>query len=466
MGIKRAHAPLLICVCASLFCTPFMNSGVNAVLPQIGESLEASARQLGLIGVFYTLGQAIFQLASGSLGDLAGRKRVFLWGIALFLLSSLVLGFLRDTPSFLCLRFAQGLGAALFNAAGLALVASVADPADRPAYLGYTGFAVYSGIAAGPPIAGFLTEAFGWPWIFWANALAFAVVWLLVEALVGQEWKGRAGAHFDYAGCLIYGLAMAAFTFGSNWLAETPILGGSLLLLFALAMALFALYEFRAASPLLDMGLLLRNRVFGFSSAAAFLNYGSVFGMTFFFSIYLQLGKGFSVQDAGLILALQFLAQAFANPFVAKLCRHFRHGPISACGAACCGCGLFLAAFLHPQSSLWPLLLSQLLLGAGVSLFALPNTNIILECAGPDNIGQASGLTGAARNAGQLFNMTFISMTLGLVLGNAQVAPEDMESFMFCMKIDLIFFGLMNILALFFCLMRNRGQKCQRYPEK
>ena len=141
MSIDKSHRPLLVAICASLFWMPFMLAGVNAVLPPIGESLDASARQLSLIGTFYSLGLAVFQLASGRLGDIFGHRHVFLLGIAVFAVCGAALGFVRSMPLFIGLRFFQGLGGAMFNASGLALLASAAPPEKRAANLGISGAA-------------------------------------------------------------------------------------------------------------------------------------------------------------------------------------------------------------------------------------------------------------------------------------------------------------------------------------
>ena len=134
MPIEKNHRRLLLAVCTALFFMPFMMAGVNAVLPPLGESLRASARQLGLVGAFYSLGLAVFQLASGSLGDICGRRRVFLWGMGVFALAGALLGFVDSAPLFLVLRFVQGVGGAMFNASGLALLASAAPPGQLCRY--------------------------------------------------------------------------------------------------------------------------------------------------------------------------------------------------------------------------------------------------------------------------------------------------------------------------------------------
>ena len=457
MSIEKHHRPLLAAICSSLFCMPFMLAGVNAVLPAIGESLNASAAQLSLIGAFYSLGLAVFQLAGGSLGDIFGRRRIFLLGIIIFALCGLALGFVRSAPLFIALRFLQGLGGAMFNASGLALLASAAPPEKRAAYLGFSGAAVYAGIACGPPLAGLVAGVLGWRWLFFGNALAFVGVFLLMKLAVQQEWRTAKGKPFDVMGCAIYGLAMIALTFGASELAAHPVLAWCLLGSFAGLLLLFCLHELKSSYPLLDMRLLAHNRVFALSSLAAFVNYSSFFGTVFFFSLYLQVGRGLEVQEAGLVLAFQFLVQAMTTPLAARLCKCWRPGHVSAVGVILCGIGLALAAFLTLSSPLWLIFVVQAFLGAGMSLFALPNTAIILESAGDKHVGQASGLTGAVRTAGQLCNMVVITLTLGFFLGNAPVDPSTLGAFMRCMKLDLVLFCCCNLAAVACVLARNRN---------
>ncbi|WP_291438983.1 MFS transporter [Desulfovibrio sp.] len=456
-SIEKGHGWLLIAVCTSLFCMPFMMAGVNAVLPPIGESLNASVRELGLMGAFYAMGLAVFQLASGSLGDIWGYRRIFILGTIIFGISGALLGFVTSVEFFLGLRLVQGMGGAMFNACGLALLASAAPAEKRPIYLGYSGAAVYAGIACGPPVAGFVAGWLGWRWLFWGNALTSVGVLLLMKYFVKLDWRTAKGRPFDWTGCFIYGLAMTALTFGSSELAGYPVMAGCLLGAFVVLMVIFCIKELRSEFPILDVRMLARNRVFALSSLAAFINYSSFFGILFFFSLYLQFGLGMTVQQAGMFLALQSVVQALTTPVAARLCLRFNPGHVSAVGVGLCGLGLLVSAFLEVDSPIGVLLAAQGLLGVGISLFALPNTTIILESAGPEHVGQASGLTGAVRTAGQLVNMAVITLTLGFFLGDRPAGPDTVDAFMKSMHLDLIVFGVLNLLAVGCVLARNRN---------
>ena len=301
-----------------------------------------------------------------------------------------------------------------------------------------------------------MTGVLGWHWLFWGNALAFVGVFLLMKLTVRQEWRTAKGQPFDARGCFLYGCAMVALTFGASKLAESPSLGWGLLVAFAGLIFLFWLQELRSRYPLLDMRLLAQNRVFALSSLAAFVNYTSFFGTLFFFSLYLQVGLGMEVQECGLVLAFQSVMQALTTPLAARLCRSWPLARVSAVGVTLCGVGLAMAAFLSLDSPLWPIFVVQAFLGTGISLFALPNTAIILESAGEDHVGQASGLTGAVRTAGQLCNMVVITLTLGFFLGNAPVDTTTLTGFMRCMRVDLVIFCVCNLGAIACVLAQNR----------
>lgn len=456
MAIDREHHSLLLASGASLFCTPLMVAGVNGILPEICQSLKASAMQSSLIGALYSLGLAVFQLSCGSLGDIWGHKRLFLCGTVIFCLASACLGFINELYIFLGVRVIQGAGAALISAAGMALVASAARPENRAVYLAFNAIFVYAGIACGPPIAGLIAGMISWRWLFWMTALLFIPIFFLMQSSVRHEWRPAQGKKFDWSGCLLYGIAMSCLTMGATFLKISVALASLLFPLCALFLVFFYFRERRNQFPILNMNLLSKNRVFALSCAAAFINYASFFGLIFYFSFYLQVGKGLNVREAGFILAIQALSQALATPLATRLCKRGREGKISALGAALCGSGLLLAAFIKVETPLLYMNCAQILLGSGVSIFSLANTAIILESAGRANTGQASAMTGAVRTAGQLSSMVLITISTSLYLGSKAISTDTLSSFMSSMHSSLILFALLNLTAIGVSLARNK----------
>lgn len=443
----RLAGRVLISVSVGYFFLPFMLAGVNAVLPSIGQSLHASAQDLGMISAAYTLGLAVAQLAAGRLGDIWGRKRVFLHGMELFAFTGILLCFTTSLPLFIVLRFVQGCGGALFNASGLALLAGVTPPAARGRFLGINAAAVYAGIACGPPLSGFITGMANWRGVFALCAAAAAVTWLLMRFSVRREWRVSAGEPFDWAGCAMYVGAMAALTCGAGCIGRHPAAGWGLSALTLLLLAAFWRWETRTPFPLLHVRLFQVNRTFALSSLASFINYSSIFGMLFFFSLYLQTARGFSVQESGLLLTTQAVVQVLVSTWAGGLADRRGPGKVSAFGIALCGAGILYAVTLHLQSSIWSIVLIQAIMGLGVSLFAVPNTTIILSSAGERYLGQASSVNGAVRTAGMLVNMIIVTITLGFFLGNAPAGPDTVPDLLKAMRADFIIFGVLNLLA-------------------
>lgn len=456
MGIRKAHYPLLAAVCAALFTTPLMMAGVNAILPEIGADLQASAIQLGLVGGAYSLGLAVFQLASGSLGDIWGHRRVFMAGGILFACASAIAGLFSDIAPFLALRLLQGIGAAMLSAAGLALTAAAAPPEDRPAYLGITGAFVYAGIACGPPVAGFITAALSWKWLFYINAISNLCTVLIMKLAPGNELRPSKEKPFDLKGCLLYAVAMLALTLAVPQISAAPLYGYLLLSVFLFGIILFIYQEHRVNHPILNLTLLRSNRVFSLSCLTALINYASFFGIIFFFSFYLQTAKCIDIKMAGLILAFQPFMQTIMTPFATRLVKKWQGGPASALGTCICGLGLFASAFLSADTPIYVLFIAQAFLGIGMSLFALANTTVIIESAGSANTGQASALTGAARTAGQLASMLLITWIIGLFLGQNAISQTTLPGFFKAMRISLVIFGLLNLSGVAFSLARNK----------
>jgi len=432
-----------------------MLAGVNAVLPILGGDLDLSARQLSLISTIYTLSLAIAQLSSGRIGDILGRRRLFLSGLGIFCLCSAALGFVRHFEIFVCIRFIQGLGAALFNASGLAILMTLAPADKRGTILGISAASVYAGISCGPALAGLLAGAFGWRWLFWGSALSAVGAWLLMHHNLQEEWRPSRGEPFDWLGFFCYGGFMSCLALGASSLQYAfwaPwMLVGALCLLIC-----YIRLEWHSTFPLLELRLFTQNRIFALAALAAFVNYASSFGVSFYFSMYLQSLRGLSVNDAGMFLAVQAVVQMLTAPPSGRLSDRYGANLISTLGIGLCGLGIALGALIEADTPLTLLVGIQILLGMGIGLFATPNTTLILGSAGARYLGQASGVTGAVRTGGMLINMIIVTTTLSFFMGQAPLRPENVQAFMESMRLDFCIFAGLNLLALCCALGRRR----------
>lgn len=448
---------VIISVAAAQFMLPFMLSGAGPLLPAIGRDLHASAMQLSLINAAYTLSLAIFHLVSGRVGDMIGRKRLFLTGLMLFVVMSALLPFVPDIWLFLLCRFVQAMGTAMMNTCALSILVSCAPPEQLGRVLGLTSIGVYTGLSLGPGLSGLLGTALGWQFLFFSVVPIGIIAWLLMYCTVRCDWKDAPDDPFDWKGSLSYTLAVSLMSIGAIWLLE----GAWALMLFAGGIACLLLFlwaERRSPHPILDVAFLVRNRAFALSTLASFINYSSIFGVTFYFSLYLQGVHGLSLLETGLLLSAQPAIQVFVSPLGGRMAD--RHGAdvIATIGIAVCGVGLLLGSGVEAGTSLWIVALVQLVIGAGIALFASPNTSAIMSSVDQAHMGQASGLVGTARTLGTLSSMVVISLTMNVFLGDEPLGPTNIPAFLEAMHVNFTLFGILNLLGIFCSIGRMGGR--------
>jgi EmrB/QacA subfamily drug resistance transporter len=438
---------VLFVVCSALFLMPFMLSGVAVALPTIGRDLQASALQVGLIETVYILSVAVFLLPMGRFGDVYGRRRVFIQGIFLFTLATALIALSPSIKVLISWRILQGIGAAMINASSLAIVVSVFPAEKRGRVLGIAIATVYAGISCGPPIGGLLTSSFGWRAVFLPGVLLGLLSWLLTLTRMRTEWCEAAGEPFDWRGSLIYALAVAGITLGGSRLGS----GGWAVAALAaglVCLGLFAAVERRCKYPVLDIRLLTGNRIFALSNAAAFINYGSTFGVVFFMSLYLQYVRGFSPRDAGLILMLQPLVQMLLAPVGGRLADRFPAARVATVGMTLCFFGLLLAATIGPDTPVAVVVAALLLLGLGYAFFSTPNTSVIMGCLPRRYLGVASGLTGTMRSLGMTFSMVVVTLSFSIFMDGRAISPATIPAFMASMRSDMLFFSGLSVVGI------------------
>ncbi len=454
---KDSPLVILYAVISAQFLMPFMIAGVNSLLPDIENTTRGGVHNLSLLTTFYVLGLVISQLIAGRMGDVWGKRRIFLCGSFVFVVTNIIMGFMDNIYYMQALRFIQGLGCAIFSACGLAILAVSAPVGNRSQYIGLSTTAIYVGIACGPPVAGFIGAYLGWQWLFWGTGIAGMLTWLFMRFAVHEEWYQCKGEPFNWYNTFVYSLGMAGVAFGSSMLKSNMSTGLCIIFVGFIFLFFYVRLELKAKYPLLDVALLVHNKVFALSSLAAFINYSSSFGMVVFFSLYLQVVRGLSVKQAGFYLAVQFIVQAITSPIAGRLMPVYGGSKLSALGVGICGLGFVASAFFTKDSPMIYFFLAQVGLGVGTGLFAAPNTTMILESVDKAHLGQAASVAGNMRTSGALVNTAIISITLGIFLGDAPVTPENIDAFLLSMKVDLILFGILNLIAIGFALAREKA---------
>lgn len=432
----------LFAVGTSSFLMPFMLSGVGVALPTIGREMSASAIQIGLVETAYMLSISIFLLTMGRLGDIYGRRRMFQWGIAVFTVMGGLLSQAWSIHAVIGLRFLQGIGGAMIAATGVAIVVSVFPPDQRGKALGITVACVYAGLSCGPFIGGAMVSAFGWRSLFYMCIPLGAGCFLLVHRKLRGEWADAEGEPFDHRGAVIYAGAMILLVIGAANLDQGKWPWG-LVSAGLIGLGAFISLQSRTAHPLLNVQLLKTNRIFALSSVAALLNYAATFGVTFFFSLYLQFVKGMSPREAGTILIVQPVAQALFSPICGRLSDRYSAAWVATAGMALCAAGLGISVSVSPATPLPVLIAIFLLLGLGFALFSSPNMSVIMGSVAPRYLGVASGLVGSMRTLGMMTSMTIITVLLSVFMKGHAVTFETQKNFLLTMRTALTCFCLL-----------------------
>ena len=445
MSPPVSRTATLFVVCVAHFLMPFMMSAVGIALPAIGREFGATALQLGLVETTYVLSSSIFILAMGRLGDIHGRRRIFVYGIVVFTVGCALLSQSWSIESLIALRFLQGIGGSMVMATTIAIVVAVFPPEERGKALGIAVASVYAGISCGPFLGGILVTAWGWRSIFYLSVPLGVLTFLITSAKLRDEWADARGEPFDWQGGLVYAAAILLLIVGAAHL-DAGLWAWGLMLAGSIGIALFLYIEARTAYPLLNLVLLRDNRVFALSNLAALLNYAATFGITFFFSLYLQYVKGLSPRSAGFILIIQPLMQTLLSPWCGRLADRYPASKVATLGMALCALGLGCAALASASTPLAVIMAILALLGTGFALFSSPNTSVIMGSVAPRYLGVASSLGASMRTLGMMASMTIITVIFSIFMAGEAVTLNTLPQFLLSMRIALwIFCGLCGI---------------------
>jgi EmrB/QacA subfamily drug resistance transporter len=388
-------------VCVATFMLLLDVTIVNVALPAIQSDLNASFQDLQWVIDAYALTLAAFLLTAGSLADRLGRKRIFVAGLGLFTIASLLCG-LSTSPTALNLaRALQGIGGAAMFATSLALLASAFSGRERGTALGIWGATTGASVAVGPLVGGVLTEHVSWQSIFFVN-LPIGLGAIAVTLRMVRESRAPDPDPIDWAGLLTFSAALFALVFALvrgnsvGW-GSGQIVG--LLVAAVVLLAAFVVIEARKERPMLDLRL-FRKPTFVGVSIVAFALSASMFAMFLYLTLFMQNILGFSPLEAGLrflpITVLSFFCAALSGNLTERVPVRFLLG----IGLGLVGLGLLLMSGLDAHSKWTALLPGFLLGGAGIGLTNPAIASTAVGVVEPWRAGMASGVNSTFRQVG------------------------------------------------------------------
>lgn len=421
---RRRVLVLAIC-CMSLLIVSLDNTVLNVALPAMQQDLHASTSGLQWTIDAYTLVLASLLMLAGSTADRIGRKRVFMAGLVVFTLGSVLCSLAPDLDALIAFRMVQAVGGSMLNPVAMSIITNTfTDPRERARAIGAWGAVVGISMAAGPLVGGLLVESVGWRSIFWINLPVGLAALLLTLRFVPESRAPRARRP-DPVGQVLVITLFGSLTYAIIEAPSTPPASPAPLLVLALA-ALAALlrYEPRRAEPLIDLRF-FRSAPFSGATAIAVSAFAALGGFLFLSTLYLQNVRGLTALEAGLWMLPMAVPTFLCAPLSGRLVG--TRGPrlsLVIAGLAMTASAVLFAAF-EAETSNVTLFLGYVLFGVGFGFVNAPITNTAVSGMPRAQAGVAAAVASTSRQLGQTLGVAVV----GAVLASGVGASSYREAF-------------------------------------
>ncbi|MBN1120018.1 MAG: DHA2 family efflux MFS transporter permease subunit [Anaerolineae bacterium] len=378
------------------------SSIVNVSLPTLVDELDTTFAIVQWVVLSYLLVIACLILIVARLGDMLGKNRVYNVGLVLFTIGSLLCGLSPGVGWLIGFRALQGCGAVMMTSLGSAILTEVFPSSERGRALGISGGIVSVGIALGPAVGGLLIGTVGWRSVFLVNVPLGILAAVIVYKVVPPSIRGESNQRFDLSGALIMFVALGAYALAMTIGQETGFMHPLILGLIAAALVgliAFVLVEKRVADPMIDPSM-FKDVLFGVNLVMGFLVFIMIGGQ-FVIPFYLELVKGYSPLQVGLLMMVFPVMMGLFAPVSGALSDRFGSRMISLLGLVAIVIGCLLLSTLHAGVGMWGYVWRMAPLGMGMGMFNSPNNSAIMGTAPRERLGVASGLMALSRVLGQ-----------------------------------------------------------------
>ncbi|MGE5689253.1 MAG: MFS transporter [Pseudomonadota bacterium] len=419
---------VLVLVCIAQFMVVLDATIVNVAMPAIGRDLQLGETDLQWIVNAYALMFGGFLLLGGRAGDLIGRKKIFLAGVALFTIASLLNGLATSSGMLIAFRGLQGLGAALVAPAALSIVTtSFAEGPERTKAMGVWGAIAAGGGAVGLLLGGILTDALSWEWIFFINVPVGIAAFLLSLRFVPESRDEAMHRSFDLAGAVTVTGGLVALVYAivqandAGWTSATTLGFGALALVL---LGSFFVIESRAKAPLVRLSI-FRVPTIAAANTSMFLVAAGLFAMFFFSSLYIQQILGYSPIEAGLAFLPFTAGIVVAAGSAQQLIPRLGVRATSLVGISIATGGMLWLSTIGPQGSYVADLLGPILMMSfGMGLTFVPMTLVATSGIETDDAGLASGLFNTSQQIGGALGLAVLT-TIAVNVTDANVAASS-----------------------------------------
>jgi len=400
-------------------------SSVNVSLPTLVEQLNTDFATIQWVILGYVLVITSMMLGAARLGDIYVKKRLYNSGLVIFTLGSTLCGFSPSVGWLITFRILQGLGAVVLQALGSAIIVEVFPSTERGRALGIIGGIVSVGIASGPAIGGMIIGLMGWRWVFLIK-LPIGLLTLIASVLfLPAKAPNLKNQTFDITGAVIMLWTLVCFALGMT-MGQSHGFGDDsvrmLLAASAIGFLAFVGIENRLRQPMVDLGL-FRNVQFSLNLIMGIVSF-LVLGGMFILPFYLQLVKGYSTFQMGLMMMASPVAMGVVAPVAGSLSDRFGTRAISIFGLFTMIAGCFSVSTLSIDTTVIGYYLRVGLVGAGMGFFQSPNNSAIMGAVPPERLGVASGLMALSRNFGSTIGMPMMGAICTAIVVMSTELPD------------------------------------------
>jgi DHA2 family multidrug resistance protein len=376
----------------------------NVALDHIRGSLSAGVDEAAWVMTSYIIGNAIVIPLTGWLSGVFGRKRFFLFCIAMFTVSSLFCGAAPTLESLVFFRVVQGLSGGVMMPLSQAILMETFSAKEQPMAMAVWGLGMMLGPIMGPIVGGWITDNYSWRWIFYVNIPMGGIAFFLLAAiLVDPHYIKRVRTHIDWFGLSLLVVGMGCLQVAldkgerEDWFDSNFII--TLSVVAAVSLCLFIVRELRTPTPIIDLRVLY-NRSFAVGTVFTTIVMFGLYGTYILIPLYCQLVSGYTPFLAGQVLSIQSLGTFVSIMLAGRLFHRFDPRLLVALGCVAAGIGTWDMTYFNPDIDFWGIAGPGFLRGIGSGLIFVPMTTLTLTAVAKEQMGNASALYNMVRTIG------------------------------------------------------------------
>jgi len=454
---ERLITPAIAGISISLFMMNLDTSIVSAGLPAMIKSLQTTFVSGQWFVLIYLLVLTALITAAGRLGDIIGKKKLYLYGISIFTAASLLCGISQNAAMLILFRGVQGLGAALILSLGMAIASDLTPKKHLGRVMGVLSTITALGIAGGPSVGGVLISVFGWQSMFLVN-VPFGIIafWLAYRWI--DSPAGKRVTPIDWAGIVLLAATLSCYCIGMTTIEKKGLNNTTVIILLAMTVVgllIFVWFERRKAYPLLDFSI-FKNRLISRNLITTVLVYTVIITTVILPPFYLSKAAGYNLVQVGLIMSFGPLVTVAFSVYAGKIADRYGAKKVMFYAVLLIAIGCFGMSTITPASNIAGYLWRIGIIAMGLNFFKTPNNTVIMEAAKPDQRGLLSSFLSLSRILGQITGTAVMGVLFAVLSGVAGTAQGSSTPHSITYGFDKIFL-VNSFIALFSALLIYPG---------